>query len=612
MKIQSVFVKELSQRVKFLQAESRRELQEELSALTFDITQIQYKTWLLENFVVSITALFDYAIQKGEGDNNFIIKVREALVNEIIILNPLLDPKNLYITRANTITLNKDAIQLIECESWTSEDDSDKILVFNSNDYLRIVENAKSVDHYVETEQWELANDLIICVRKFNKNLKNFLLHGLTPSSEEEVKFFIVSICIDNFQQLYQYLESDPSLATLSYNKVIRSLYDISIKYNPFLDVKKKDFTRANQNYKVFKEGSATDEAQQEITQTQIRQVLSQVPEKEILNLDNYLKKHIYGQDNVLEQISKVIRRAYSGLKNPKTPIASFFFYGGTSTGKTELAKVLAKYLTRSNTGLIKVACNTLVSSHNVHTLIGAPPGYVGYDEKGLLEKALTNSKFKVILFDEVEKAHPKLFDLIMDVLEEGDLLLANGNKIQLSDCILIFTSNIGQEEAIQASSITGFNQTFEYKVEEKNAIQESQYEQTLYSLLRPEFLARLTGKFYFKNLEKEDLIKVAEATINTYSSYLKKKKIKLLVDSEVKSFIVDVCMEDNKECHARDVRSYVEQLIVESLGDFIISLNLKEKDRPAIRVLLLDDKINFEQIIKNKEAKNAIHKKEG
>lgn len=592
MKICSVFIKDLSLRVKLIQSESKKDIQDELSSLSSNLTENEYTSWVIDTYVVGVNRIYQAVVDGANGDPGFIVKCRDSLYKEILKLNPLLNPSEIYITQSNTLSLNKDKIRLIDCPSWKSDLGQNSFLVFNITEYTKIVEQARGLDHHVEMDSWELIPDLLIGVRKFNKSLKTNLLHGHNPQTEDEIKFFITCVCIDNFHELYQFISSDPTTSTIPFNKIVYSLYEIAVRHNDFLRVKPKDFEKVNKNFKVFKAGTS-EEAQQE-KDRQSRKSLTNVPKKEVLSLEANILKEIFGQDGAVKGVVSAIKRAYAGIKNPKTPIGAFFFYGGTSTGKTELAKVIAKLLTKSNSGLVKIACNTLVSSHNVHTLIGAPPGYVGYEDESILKKALSNNNFKVLLFDEIEKAHPKLLDMLLDVLEEGELLLANGEILSLANCLLIFTSNIGQQEANKALKETGFSTTSGQDVDSTNKIQELLYEKELKQKLKPEFLARLNGKYYFSNLKEADFLKLANFMLNSYQKHLSKKNLNISFHSDVATWVVESCKKFGKGFHARTIRNFIEMEVLEKLGDFIISVNIDHRLQNNIKVLINSGEILF------------------
>jgi ATP-dependent Clp protease ATP-binding subunit ClpA len=370
-------------------------------------------------------------------------------------------------------------------------------------------------------------------------------------------------------------------------------LYDLSIKYNPFLEVTIKEVSKLNKNLKQFKKGTASEEEESLGKASKARTRLSKVPKEEVLNLETNVLESLFGQDEAVREVCNSVKRAYSGLKLNKKPVGAFLFYGPTSTGKTELAKVLAKLLTKSETeGLVKIACNSLQTDHSINTLIGAPPSYVGYEDRGLLYSSYKKSNFKVLLFDEIDKATPRIFDLLLEMLEEGRILIADGSVIDLTKSIILMTSNIGQKEANNALNVAGF-QTEDIKDEERSKVLESQYKKILKDRLKPEFLARLNGTFYFKELSEENLLKTVKLQFRRYSESWK-KKFKLEVEEEVHVYVLDKCKEKfGKNFHARTIRDFIDIEIIQKIGDLVIAESTKQKIE-TIKVSIKEGSLEF------------------
>lgn len=602
MQIKTVFVSEISQRIKVLCASSKKELLQELSNLSCSISELAYKSWVLDTFVVGINSIFGSMVEAVEGDSTQINALKNSIYEKVLKVNPLLHPDNLYISPANNIVFTKDIVKLTECDTWKVIEDPTNLMVLNINDYFQYVENARHFDHYIEVEYWDLL-DTSVCIRTFNKNLKDSLIHGFDPKTEDDIKYFIVVLGVDGFQQLYSHITSHPSFSTIPFPNILYSLFDLVIKHNPFLDLKIKDFKNTNKKYRIFKEGTSTETQ----TASKLRKSLHSVTKKEILNLEIELKKHIFGQDEAVVAVCDQIKKAYLGIKDNKTPIGAFFFYGPTSSGKTEFAKALTRILMKSMSGLIKIPCNTLISSHNLHTLIGSPPGYVGYEEKGLLSKILESGKFKIILFDEIEKADSKIFDLLLEMLEEGEILMANGDVIYLSECLLLFTSNIGQQAALSATNTAGFASTTNEE-RDRDLVETNEFQRILKKKLKPEFIARLNGMFYFKRLGLDDLKKVAITHLQKHTKNLEKHKMILKYNKQIPDIILNECSKKNKYFHARDIKNFIDFTILHKLGDEVIRTTISSRER-----LIIDLKYENDGFIFNfmKEREKSKLKKE-
>lgn len=590
MKLVNSFVEDISQSVRFVQLESDKELNDELTALTSGITRTHYLSWVLETFVVGINALFSKAVEVFGADADHLNSFKEALYEAVLNLNPKVDPSNIYIGKASNLTLDKGLIKLVNCKSWDLKEDPSSLMVLHNVDYQAISDQATQSDHFVEVSPWELIPEVLVCIRKFDEAVKLDLLYGHNPKTEDDIKYIVVAICIDNFPSLYNHISYSPAVDALPFHKVIYSLYNIAIEYNPFLKLTLEDFETTNRNHTVYKAAAGSEEKE---ANKKARKSLQEVPLDEILALEDGVNERVFGHQETIAEICKSIKRAHIGLKNPNAPIGSFYFYGGTSTGKTELAKVFAQLLTKSNNGLIKIPCNTLLSSHNLHTLMGAPPGYVGYEEKGLLEKNLEHVPFKVLLFDEVEKASSKVFEIVLEMLEEGQCLVASGKVINMRECLIIFTSNLGQSEASKATNTVGFSSS-SVEDQEKESIERSTFEKTLKDTLKPEFLARLNGVYYFKRLSDADLLKTAKKQLEVYIKILKEKGIKLQLSGNLSSYILKKCKETNLKCHARDIKNFIDLNIVPFIGDYLIKLGDGGPGKKGFKLDIKDSVLNI------------------
>lgn len=592
MEVKIVFVRSLSQKVKILKG-TRQELTKELVGVASDVSELGYKSWILENFIPGINIVFENILIKADDKGTAEVqKLKDTLYKHVLTVNPLLTPEDLYIDSSNNITITKQDIKLIDLDTWKIKEDPSSLMVVDLHQYFDLSDQAREHDHYLETEYWELL-DMGIKVRVFSKNLKNTLMFGVDPKTEDDVKFYVVAVCIDSFYHIYQYISNTIDVSHIPFSEIVYSLYDIAIAHNPFLDLKIKDIKRINKNLHQFRRGTKSGEEDVEVP-TSARPRLDKVPKQEILNLENTIKSNIFGQKDAIESVCNAIKRAYLGLKLNKRPIGAFLFYGPTSTGKTELAKTLARELIKSETdGLVKIACNTLQTDHTLHTLIGAPPSYVGYDDKGLLFKSFKKSKFKILLFDEIDKATDKLFDLLLEILEEGKVLVADGTVLDLTEAIIIMTSNIGQQEANNALNTAGF-EIEDNKDSERKKILEGQYNKILKEKLKPEFLARLNGAYYFKELSEEELLKTAELHLNRYTQGWN-KKVQLIVNEEVYKLILSKCKEQYKDkFHARNIRDFIDMEIIQKLGDYVINSNKRLNSLEKIEIKVENDDFSF------------------
>jgi len=299
---------------------------------------------------------------------------------------------------------------------------------------------------------------------------------------------------------------------------------------------------------------------------------VAQTESDKLLNMEESLKAMIVGQDEAVSKLTKSIRRARAGLKNPKRPIGSFIFLGPTGVGKTELCKVLARYLFDSESALIKIDMSEYMEKFAVSRLVGAPPGYVGYEEGGQLTEKVRRKPYSVVLFDEIEKAHPDIFSILLQVLDEGVLTDSLGRKVDFKNTIIIMTSNIGARD-IKSIGSFGFSSL---------AVAENQYssmkntvEDAMKKLFNPEFLNRLDETIVFRSLEKEDILKIIDIEIKDLLNNIHDNKMEIMLENSAKEFIAEKGF-DHK-FGARPLRRAIQQYIEDPLAEEILRGTFKE-----------------------------------
>jgi len=309
---------------------------------------------------------------------------------------------------------------------------------------------------------------------------------------------------------------------------------------------------------------------------------LTQLAEEEsdqLLKMEATLAESIIGQEEAISAISKAVRRARAGLKNPRRPVGSFLFLGPTGVGKTELSKSLAKLLLGQEDALIQIDMSEFMEKHSVSRLIGSPPGYVGYDEAGQLTEAIRRQPYSVVVFDEIEKAHPDVMNLLLQIMEEGHLTDARGQKVDFKNAIIIMTTNVGAEMVKQQSGL-GFTLEVDEVVQEAQAYDEMQKKlmEALKRQFRPEFINRLDSVIVFRALNREDIRKIVELEVDKVKAMLVEQKINLLVSDAA----LDLLAEEGyaPEFGARPVRRVVQQMIEEPLSDELLARAFKEGDR--------------------------------
>ena len=297
-----------------------------------------------------------------------------------------------------------------------------------------------------------------------------------------------------------------------------------------------------------------------------------------LLNMETELSKSIIGQEEAIVAVSKAIRRARAGLKNPRRPIGSFMFLGPTGVGKTELTKSLARQMFGSEDALIQIDMSEFMERHSMSRLVGAPPGYVGYDEAGQLTEAIRRKPYSIVVFDEVEKAHPEALNLLLQIMEEGHLTDAKGLKVDFRNAIIIMTTNIGAD-MIRHQSGLGFSLTVDEAKEEELEYKDMQKKlmEALKRNFRPEFINRLDSVIVFRALNRKDIRQIVSLEIDKVTERLEEQEIKLLPTEAALDYLSELGYDP--EMGARPVRRVITQEVEERLSDELLAKHFKPGD---------------------------------
>lgn len=302
-----------------------------------------------------------------------------------------------------------------------------------------------------------------------------------------------------------------------------------------------------------------------------------------LLHMEDTLHQRIIGQEEAVTAVSKAIRRARVGLKNPNRPIASFIFSGPTGVGKTELTKALANYFFGSEEAMIRLDMSEYMERHTVSKLIGSPPGYVGYDEGGQLTEAVRRKPYTVVLFDEIEKAHPDVFNMLLQILDEGRLTDAKGRTVDFKNTLLIMTSNIGSKVIEKGGGGLGFELASENQAQSQYTRIRSLVNEELKQSFRPEFLNRLDEIIVFRQLSKNEVKQIADIMLREVSTRLAEQGIMLEVSDRFKDFVVEAGY--NPSYGARPLRRAVMRLLEDSLAEAMLSGQVKQGDTAIVDV---------------------------
>jgi ATP-dependent Clp protease ATP-binding subunit ClpB len=326
----------------------------------------------------------------------------------------------------------------------------------------------------------------------------------------------------------------------------------------------------------------------EEITQEDIAEVVARwtgVPltkmleqeREKLMQMEQELHKRVVGQQEAIEKISHVVRRNRAGIGDPNRPIGSFLFLGPTGVGKTELTKALAEFMFNDDRALIRVDMSEYMERHSVSKLIGSPPGYVGHDESGQLTEAVRHRPYSVILFDEIEKAHPEVFNVLLQVLDDGRLTDAKGRVVNFKNAIIVMTSNIGSEY-IQKMETIGFHNNNE----EKEYVQtKEKVEDALKDHFRPEFLNRIDEIIVFDILSPEAIKQIVTIRIAAVLSRLAEKGIAITMGEDTLSYLARVGY--NPHYGARPLNRLIQNKILNPIAERIIARTINDGDTVTV-----------------------------
>ena len=308
---------------------------------------------------------------------------------------------------------------------------------------------------------------------------------------------------------------------------------------------------------------------------------LMESEKSKLLHLDDILHKRVVGQDEAVRKVSQAILRSRAGISDPNRPIGSFLFLGPTGVGKTELAKALAEALFDDERAMIRIDMSEYMEKFSVSRLIGAPPGYVGYDEGGQLTEAVRRKPYSVVLFDEIEKAHPDVFNVLLQVLDDGRITDSQGRTVDMKNTIIILTSNLGSDIILD-----GIDRNGEISDEARDGVNA-----LLRRSFRPEFLNRLDEIIFYKPLTRENMYKIIDLLLAGISKRLEEKQLKLTLTDDAKQFVIDHGYDT--AFGARPLKRYLQSHVETLAAEKII------RDDPAPGDTLTVDVCDGELVIK-------------
>jgi ATP-dependent Clp protease ATP-binding subunit ClpB len=314
---------------------------------------------------------------------------------------------------------------------------------------------------------------------------------------------------------------------------------------------------------------------------------------QKLLHMDDRLKMRVVGQDEAIEAVSNAVRRARAGIQDPNRPIGSFIFLGPTGVGKTELARALAEFLFDDENAMIRIDMSEYQERHTVSRLIGAPPGYVGYEEGGQLTEAVRRRPYSVVLFDEVEKAHPEVFNLMLQLLDDGRLTDSHGKTVDFRNTVVIMTSNIGSIH-IQEMISEREKHPAAYWVNDSQDAFKEKVMGDLKGFFRPEFLNRIDEIIIFNPLTKELLTRIVDIQLERMKKFIREKNIDLCLTESAKKYFAEIGFDP--VYGARPLKRILQKMILNELARRILDGTFQEGD--TVEVGILGEKITFSKVV--------------
>ncbi len=302
---------------------------------------------------------------------------------------------------------------------------------------------------------------------------------------------------------------------------------------------------------------------------------------EKLVKMEDALRRRIVGQDEAIEKISNAVRRSRAGIAEEDKPIGSFIFLGPTGVGKTELAKALAEFMFNDEKSIVRVDMSEYMESHAVSKMIGSPPGYVGYEEGGQLTEIIRRKPYSVVLFDEIEKAHPEVFNILLQILDNGRLTDAKGRAVNFKNTVIIMTSNVGSE-LVQEMATLGFSTGGE-KYEQKQDDLKEKIKKSLEENFRPEFLNRIDEIIIFNSLTERDIEKIVDVQMARVLKRVLENKIKLEISPKAKKLLAQKGFDPLYG--ARPLKRAIQTLILDPLALKIVSGEVKENSKIAVEV---------------------------
>jgi len=589
------------------------EVEDKLTYLTREkglVRKSLYDDFVIATCVANINDFLTHLNQKGT-DLKKLNEIRSEIVKNIVKLNKALDPENLVINKNNVVKMRKDgdknSIKLTENEFWNKDTyketekqilrgqdpkkalDLGKIRSLKDLEYTPVQKFWKRLGHYVTIKQFpEESAEIILGGRDFN-----------TRTSFEQ---YVVTICIEEIEDLFVRLDAMGLPNRVSPPILVHELYELCRASNKFLDFNefKGDMVDEMDPFSTMHKTASEGEEDNPLS-TRKTKLFKHVKKDTLLSLGDIIKEKVVGQDEAIKDLVDAIQRCSVGLKDPDQPLGSFIFAGYSGCGKTYTAKILADSLIGNRKGLISIDCSEYSSDHEYAKLIGAPAGYIGYEDGGRLTNAIKKQPFSVVLFDEIEKASEKVHQLLLQIMEEARLTDNKGTLVSFRNAIIIMTSNIGVSEVNDIAKTIGFGDVNKVTNEKRTKA----IENALKKKFKPEFLNRLTGVINFSTLMKDHYFNIIKLELDKLKINLKLSgtefsQVDLAFDDSMLDYIYNVGIDE--KYGARPLKRSIEREISTPLARKLLNDEVVGKSSAAISVK--NDKLVIDVIKADKEDK--------